>query len=166
VQRTDLASGLGDGIQIVKYTLTFADLTTAGLSQTISLPVNPTSTPFIAPATSAPPNYANFVIPQAGVVLYSKVQHTIPFAGGTIASMTCSVGKLGGTNTFVNGAAFNVFGAAADTTCQEAFGVASGQNTSWGVTVTFVSTVGNVNAATAGSVNIYIAYLDVTSDKA
>jgi hypothetical protein len=166
LQRTDIATGLGDGVQFVKYTITFADLTTAGLTQTISLPVNPTSTPFIPPATSAPPNVSNFVIPQAGVVLYSKVQHTIPFAGGTIASMTCSVGKLGGSNTFVNGTAFNVFGAAADTTLQEAQAISSGQNTAWGVTVTFVSTVGNVNAATAGSVNIYIAYLDVTSDKA
>jgi hypothetical protein len=147
---------------MVKYTITFSDLTTAGTAQTLYLSADPGGNAFQTPSTTAPPNAQNFAIPQAGVILYAKVHHTTAFSGGTIASMTVSVGKLGGSNTFVT-PAFNVFQAAGDTTLQETFAIPSGQISPWGITVTFTSTVGNVNAATAGSVDIYLAYINVTS---
>lgn len=160
--RTDIITGLGGAISTVKYTLTYSDLTTAGTSQTISLNANPGGNAVNTPATSTPINSANFQIPQTGKVLTCTIHHTTAFSGGAITAMTVSVGKVGGSNTFV-APAFNVFTGAADTNLQESFAVGSGQITAWGVTVTFTSTGGNVNAATAGSVDIYITYLNVSS---
>jgi hypothetical protein len=154
--REDLGTSLSTGDQYVKFTLTFSDLTTAGASQTITLQANPGGNAV---------NPADFQIPQGGVIKYARIHHTTAFTGGALNGMTASIGKKGASNTFVS-AAFNVFQTAADGNLEETWNVSSGQQSAWSVTVTFVGTGGNVNAATAGSVDFYIIYQNVTTPNA
>lgn len=166
MQRTDIAASLSNGDAFVKYTIAFGDLAAAAAGTgaiTFFLSTDPGGNAIQTASTTAPPNAVNFVVPQAGMIKYAKIHHTVAFAGGSLTAMTCSVGKLGGTATFV-APAFNVFQAVADTTLQETFNVASGQITAWGVTVTFTGDgVHNTNGVTAGSVDIYINYTNVSS---
>lgn len=166
MQRTDIAATLGTGNQYLKYTIGYTDLaaqTAATTPTTFYLATDPGGNSLQTPSTSSPPNAANFVIPQAGVIIYAKVHHTVSFSGGSLTAMTVSVGKVGGTATFVT-PAFNVFQGSSDNTLQEVFNVASGQISPWGLTVTFTGDgTHNLSGATAGSVDIYIMYMNVSS---
>lgn len=169
MQRQDLAASLGPNIAFLKYTITYNDLAAlaaATTPTTFYLATDPGGNPFQAPSTTAPPSASNFVIPQAGYINYVKIHPTISFTGGSTTACTVSVGKLGGSATFV-APAFNVFQAVADTTLQETFAVASGQLSAWGITVTFTGDgVRNLTAYTAGSVDIYISYTAVSTPNA
>lgn len=154
--RLDVGCGLGGGYALTKWTFTFQDLTAAATTQAINIQENPIpGAVTITPAT-------NFIIPQGGVILYSRIHHTVAFAGGALSSMTISIGKSGGSATFVE-PAFNVFQAVADNTLQEGGLIFNAQMSSWTPNVTFTSIGANVSAATAGSVDIYLAYIDVTT---
>ena len=124
--------------------------TTTGTTQVINLLADP---------GGPPANPANFTIPGYGVVLYTKMDVTTPFKGGALSAMTLSIGKSGGSATYLQGAA-DVWTAAI---IQEAGYVASAQDTAWTVNVSFAPTSAAVSAATAGQVDIYILFLDVTT---
>ena len=166
MQRQDIAASLGPSIAYLKYTITYNDLaaqTAATTPTTFYLATDPGGNPFLVPATSAPPLASNLVIPQAGYVNYCKIHHTVAFSGGSTTACTVAVGKLGGSASYI-APAFNVFQTVADTTLQETFAVPSGQLSAWGVTVTFTGDgTHNLTAYTAGSVDIYISYVNVST---
>jgi hypothetical protein len=116
----------------VKFTVGFAAFSTAGLANTITL----------------------FNLPAAGVVHAIRIKHSTLFGGGTIASYTVSVGISGNHTKYA--AAFDVHQAVADTAFQLSTTV--GQESSANIvaiTATATSTVGNLNAATGGSVDVW-----------
>jgi hypothetical protein len=116
-----------------KHTVTFSDLAAASTTNSITL--------FAANAKT--------VI--TGVI----IKHSASFTGGSLASYTVSVGQSGSNAQFAS--AFDVFQAASNTAFQSSdeqqiTDFASTIN----VTVTATSTGGNLNAATQGSVDIWV----------
>lgn len=153
--RNDVGLGLNGGLAYVKFTLTYSDLSTAGLSQSINLQQNPIPGGAVAITPAV-----NFQIPQGGVLLGVRIHHTTAFSGGAITAMTVSVGKSGSNAFFAS--AFDVFQAVGDTTLQETSLFKAGGINAVPVTATFTSIGANVNAATAGSVDIYLCLLNVS----
>ena len=136
VQSASATGGVVAGVQKVTGTFGFALLTTAGLTQSLSL---------------------GAVLPANARVITRELRLATAFSGGTIASMTASIGLAGG-NEIVNAA--NVFtGAPAaqkGTDGADPFKLyaAGGQ-----LQATFTSTVGNVNAATVGALVVDLTYI-------
>jgi len=116
-----------------KVTVGFASLTTAGLTQTINLVTTAARTKV------------------CGV----SIKTTTAFSGGLIASLTVGVGDAAGTGTDY-APAFTVFTTSSNTNYQDTIPATVASKTSAASTITalFTSTVGNLNAATAGSVDI------------
>jgi hypothetical protein len=117
----------------VKVTMGFADFSAAAL-------------------TSSPEVYS---LPAGGVIHAVKIKHSAAFTGGTIATYTISVGIVGTVAKY--SAAFNVFQAPGNTVQQLTSTVGTenhGAVTS--IKATAVSTVGNLDAATTGSVDIWL----------
>lgn len=116
----------------VKFTVPYTKFNAAALTQNITL----------------------FNLPRAGVIHAIRMKHSVAFGGGTIASYTISVGISGTVAKYA--AAFNVFQAVADTALQLSTTVGQESEANIvAITATATSTVGNLNAATAGSVDIY-----------
>ena len=116
-----------------KVTVGFASLTAAALTQTINLVTTAARTKV------------------CGV----SIKTTTAFSGGTIASLTVSVGDAAGTGLDY-APAFTVFSASSNTNYQDTIPATVASKTSAASTITalFTSTVGNLNDATAGSVDI------------
>ncbi len=115
----------------IKITKLFSDFSTAGLTNSINI----------------------FSLPAKGVIHAVFLNPTTLFSGGIIASYTISVG-ISGTPAKYNAAA-NVFtGAGLPTPTAGIF--VENMSGSTNIQATSISTVGNLNAATAGSVDIYI----------
>jgi hypothetical protein len=152
--RQGLATGLGSLVQFWSFQFTYADLTTAGLTQTLNL----------YNILSGPPYNTSIALAlkQGSVVLYIRVKHSVAFSGTGITAMKLRVGKSGGVTNFFT-PDFDVFQAVADGTLQETALVPMGQLSGVTPTVTFTSVGGNVNAATAGVVNIDVLLAEVTT---
>lgn len=117
----------------VKYTKTYSDLSTAGATNDIEL----------------------FSLAAKEVIHNVIIKHSTAFSGGLIATYTLSVGIIG--NLVKYAAAFNVFQAVSATTMQTS--VLAGMESSSGATsirLSAVSTVGLLNAATAGVVDVWV----------
>lgn len=155
--RTNLATQFGQVLQFASFQFGFADLTTAGLTQTITLQAQPTGNQGSIPST--PPS---FTLNQGSFIVYIRIKHSVAFSGGTISAMTVAVGKTGGATNFF-APAFNIFQAVADGTLQETPTPPMGQLSACTLTATFTAVGGNVNTATAGVVNIDIAYVPVST---
>lgn len=83
------------------------------------------------------------------------IKHNTAFSGGTIAAYTVEVGQSGDTDEYAVG--FDVFQATSNTLSQATQTLdVPNFSTTTDVVVTATSTGGNLNAATAGSVDIYI----------
>lgn len=137
----------GPGIVANRFVVTFSDLTTAGSAQTLNLPT-----------LGAGFGGSTPTVPVATMIMFVRIKHTTAFSGGGLSGMTVSVGSSAGSATTF-AAAFNVFQAVANTTFQAA--AASNLAATYAadtITVTFTATGGNVNAATAGSVNVDIFF--------
>jgi len=115
-----------------KYTIGFAALQTAGLTNTI--------------------NVAS--LPAKGVFHNAKIVVTAAFSGGSIATATASLGRAGNVAKYLlaadiaatgllDGAAFTV------PVCESVSGATT-------ITLTAVSTVANLSALTQGSMDVYI----------
>jgi len=155
MQRIDLATAYGNGVTFVKYVLTYVDLqaTSGSGAKTISLLESPPSPGAVTITPSA-----NLVIPKYGTVLYTMVNATTAFAGGSLSAMTTAVGYTGtvagliaAQNTFVN-TTYAVQRGLATEVSQANFTAAGGV----ALTATFTPTGDNNSAATAGQVDIYI----------
>lgn len=128
------SSGISTAVQNwQKVTVGFAQLTTAGLTQTINLITTSARTKV------------------CGV----SIKTTAAFSGGLIATLTVSVGDAAGTGTDY-APAFTIFSAPSATNYQDTIPATVASKTSAASTITalFTSTVGNLNTATAGSVDI------------
>jgi hypothetical protein len=108
--RQGLATGLGSLVQFWSYQFTYADLTTAGLTQTLNL----------YNILSGPPYNTSIALAlkQGSVILYIRVKHSVAFSGTGITAMKLRVGKSGGATNFFT-PDFDVFQAVADGTLQE-----------------------------------------------
>lgn len=158
--RTDIGLSLSGYLSYCKFTIGYQDLTSyAALSESIALVWNAIAS-----------NPANFSLPQAGVMMGVRVHHTIAFAGVGITDMTVSVGANGLSNTFFT-PAFDIFQAVSNTTLQETSMFKSGlqanpggtANVNQQISVTFTATGGNLSALTAGSVDIYFCWTNVST---
>lgn len=117
--------------QWVKVTKTFSDFSTAGLTNSITV----------------------YTLPIKGVIHSVMLSPTTSFSGGTIATYTISVG-VGGTlaKYCVATNAFTGF------TLPAISAIAGVESTSASTSIqaTAISTIGNLSAATQGSVDIYL----------
>lgn len=155
--RTNLVPQFGQVVQFMSYQFGSADLTAAATTQTITLLANPASN--VSGITGGSPN---LTLNQGSLILYIRIKHSVAFAGTSWTACTVSVGKSGGaTNYFAP--AFNIFQAVADGTLQETVMPPMGQLSACTLTVTFTSTGGNLNVCTAGTVNIDILALPVST---
>lgn len=109
----------------------------------------------IGAATSG--NVPLFTLPQAGLILYCKVIATVQFAG-VGGTFKVSVGTTGTATLITAASADLVATAIAVTTFTEGPSAAKclGSNAAVGLVVNAVSTVGNINTLTAGSVDVYV----------
>lgn len=120
-----------------KINLTFADLTTAGLSQAINLL----------------PVLSGWLILRAAYRLRTN------FSGGAATSLTASLGDAGSATRFL--AAQSIWGAATPI-------AAAGSNTFFAYTgaenfrITFTSVGANLNTITAGSIDVYVAAVELS----
>ncbi len=157
MERLDIGLGMGGAIGYVRFGFVSTDFTTAGLTQTITLLENPPSP--TAPTVSAA---GAFQIPQGGAVIGVKIRPEIQIVATSMTSLTCSVGVLGGTGTEF-AAPFQVFTAPGASVLQEGVMFKSTSTGAVTVTVTFTSVGANLNAITAGKVDVYICYLNVST---
>lgn len=152
--RTDFGMAMGGNVAYCKFTIGFQDLTSfAALAQQIALVWNTLSA-----------NPAQFTIPQGGVMLGVRIHPTVPFAGTGVTGMTLSVGTAASGTFFAP--AFNVFQAASNTTLQETSLFASGSAVAVPVFATFTATGANLALLTAGSVDVYLYWLNVSTPNA
>lgn len=133
-----IASNLGGFLEYRKFTITYADLTTAGTTQTIAL----------------------FTLGAGSKILGVYQKHSEAFAGGSLSSMTVSVGSALSATQFT--ATFDVYQAVANTTVQETAMFKSGTAVAQAVNSYWTGSH-NVNTATAGSVDICVLILNVTT---
>ncbi len=154
MQRTDIAVGMAGNVSYVKFTIGYTDLNaTAALTLALSLQAQP---PNATPV---------FQIPQGGVMLGAMVHHTVAFAGTAITAVSVSLGVLGGSATFFT-PAFDILQAVANNTLQQTSMFKSGTVAAATVQANFTAVGANLTALTAGSVDIFILYLNVTTPTA
>lgn len=115
----------------IKITKTYTDFSTAGLTNEISI----------------------YTLPAKGIIHACQIFPSTVFSGGTIASYTISVGISGNATKY--GVAANVFTGATLSTINALIGIESMSGTT-SIKATAISTVGLLNAASAGSVDIYL----------
>jgi len=138
-QISGIASNLGGSLEYRRFQITYSDLTTADTTHTQAL----------------------MTLPAGGAqILGVFVKHSTAFSGGSLSSMTVSVGKSGSVTFFTS--TFDIYQAVADTTVQETSLFKKGQLTALPVIATFTGSH-NVNTATAGVVDIYILYVNQTT---
>lgn len=142
MQRTGIALDFGSGPRYEKFTIGYAELSAAALTKDITL----------------------FTLPRAGKILGVFVKHSVAFGGGSISAVSVSVGKSGSTTFFTS--AFDILQAVADTTVQETALFKGGQLTALPIVARFTSVTANLSALTAGSVDIYVLYLPVSTPSA
>lgn len=146
--RSNLNPQFGQVVAFPSFQVTFADLTAAATTQTLTFPEQSSGT---------------WQLSQGSFILYVRIKHSVAFSGGGITAMTVQVGKSGGANNFF-APAFDVFQAVADGTLYEGL-VTGGMGQLSAVTpnCTFTSVGANVSAATAGTVNIDICAVSLST---
>lgn len=124
---------LPDEVMVTKFTFSYTDLAAAAASNQITLATLP-----------------------AGTVLHGVVlQHTASFTGGAIATYTVSVGLAASPAKYAT--AFDVFQAPGATVGQASFGgYVENFAATTDVKLSAVATGGLLNAATAGSLTVWL----------
>lgn len=115
----------------IKITKTYSDFSTAGLTNSITI----------------------YTLPAGGVIHAVQMNASTKFSGGLIATYTISVGKAGTNAKYA--IATNVFTGATLPVISVLPAVESIGSTT-AITATAISTIGNLNTATAGSVDIWL----------
>ncbi len=124
---------LDESLRWRKYTKTYADLSTAGLTNDIEI----------------------LSLPAKGIIHGVQIIPTTAFSGGTIATYTLSVGIAGNLVKYCT--AINGFTGFALSQPQMLAGIEStGSATS--IRLAAISTIGLLNAASAGSVDVHILW--------
>lgn len=121
----------------------------------------------IGDATSG--NVTLFTLPQAGFIVYVRVKHTAQFVG-VGGTFKVSVGTSGSATLFTAQTGDLVATAVAATTYTENAGSSvphsAGTHAAVAIVANCVSSSGNLSGLTAGSVDIYVAYANVTTPSA
>lgn len=126
-------TGATGGLGWTKYTVTFTQLSAAGLTNNIEL----------------------FQLAAKEMVHSVVVKASVAFAGGLIATYTVSVGPAG--NLVKYAVAFNVFQApAANLSSVNILPGVEDFSSATSIRISAISTVGNLNAATGGSVDVWV----------
>lgn len=100
-------------------------------------------------------NIELYELPAAGLVEAVAIVHSTPFTGGSISAYTLSVGITGTLNKYAS--AFDVFQAAGSTVFQVSTTVGmESTSAATSIKVAATSTGDDLDAATAGSADIYI----------
>lgn len=116
-----------------KYTLDFAALAAAAADKAVII----------------------YALPPGGVVHDAKLKHSAAFSGGAINAYTVEVGLVGSTEKYV--APLNVFQAPGDTVLGSGKGrFIENHGAATDIIVTAKSAGANLDAATAGSVDIWL----------
>lgn len=116
-----------------KYTVAYTALSTAATTNNITL----------------------FTLPAGGIIHGVKIKHSTSFTGGAISAYTLSVGITGTLAKYAT--AYDVFQATASNTFQLSNILGSEDHTSTtAIKVAATSTGANLNAATAGSADIWV----------
>jgi hypothetical protein len=116
-----------------KYTVGFAALAAAALTNSITL----------------------FNLQAGGVIQGVKIKHSTAFSGGAISAYTVEVGVAGDTARYA--APFDVFQAVSPTTYETTGGLGGESHTgATAILITATSVGANLNAAAAGSVDIWV----------
>ncbi len=128
----------GPGAVVERFNISFKDLTAGALTQAFNLKP----------------------LPKGSLILGIRLRLREAFAGGTIATATLSIGTTGTTAVAIL-AAKNIFTGVAADTCytSSTTGLLQGTYAADTLTATVTTTVGNVNAATAGSVDVDVVYI-------
>jgi hypothetical protein len=120
----------------IKITKTFSDFSTAGLSSTVTI----------------------YTLPAKCVILSVMMKHNTAFAGGSIATYTVSVGRTGVLQDFITNS--NVKQAPSSTLSFKPLTAMIPTvydfSATTDVVASAISTIGNLNTATAGSLDIYL----------
>jgi hypothetical protein len=125
--------GGGNGPTWTKYTVAYTTLAAAAL----------TNSPVL------------FALPAKGVISKVAIKHTAAFAGGAISDYTVSVGITGNLTKYAS--AFDVFQPVASNTAQiSSGGFIEDFTSTTNVLITATSVGANLDAATAGSVDVYV----------
>lgn len=111
-------------------------------------------------------NSGKVTIPAGGAVAGCRAHLVTSFTGGSLSAVTAAIGKSGSTTTYLLGAS-DVFTAGGDTVWYgETPLLKSGQQTAWNVSATFTPTGDTLSAATAGEVDIYLYFYNVSDPTA
>jgi hypothetical protein len=150
MQRTDIGLAMGGNVAFCIFTIGYQDLLAIAATSSGQLPLVYNQ------------GALAFNIPAGGLMLGVRIHHTVSFAGGgPLTAMTVAVGNAGTANFFAP--AFDIFQAAANNTLQETALFKAGTVAAVPVTVTFTATGGNLSQLTAGSVDIWLYWLNVSS---
>jgi hypothetical protein len=146
---TNLATRLGSGFKLTRYTVTYADLQGIGTG-------------------ASPQTLALFTLPIQDMIIGVRVVNVKNFTSsgaiGALTSLTVSLGKTGSV-TYIT-AAYNIFAASSDTTVQETSLFIHGQLSALPVLLNFVyggggDTLANANA---GQFDVDVATWGLTTD--
>jgi len=140
--KTEIPIKYGSGVKFTRYRVDWTDVKAIGA------------------ATSG--NVALFTLPAYSIPLAIIVKHTAVFAGVT-GTFKVSVGTSGTATQFTNATADLVATAVADATFQRTNDPSAGTVAETAVVLNCVSTVGNMSALTAGSVDIYVLTAEPTT---
>lgn len=132
------ALALGSGLTERKFTIGFADTTTANSTHTQTL----------------------FTLGARDKILGVEIKHSTGFSGGSLTTCTVSVGVSGAVATFAS--AFDIFSTAAATNLQETAQFKSGSRAAQSVIATFVGSH-IMSGATAGAVEIALLIADTST---
>jgi len=146
MQVTDLALNAGSGVTMRQWTITYADLQAISGSgaQSIALLLS---------------NGKQFSLPQAGTILFSRINVTTAFAGGALSALTMSVGTSGATTGVQS--ARSIFA----TGCFDVHGLNSEFNSdaAQALQVTLTPSSDVLANCTAGSLTLTLAILNVST---
>ncbi len=144
------------GSRIIKVILTWKDLTAAALTQVINV--------FPDPAGQA----SQTLMPVGTSVIFTSMRMKTPFTGGAISAMALDVGDLASAGRYIANGNTDLFTAEATNTKSQVVSntgfaytgsVFAANNTV--LTAKFTSVGGNVNAATAGRVELLFELMEL-----
>ena len=149
-----------------KVTLTYADLTAAAGSQTFTIFPDGSADGYYSNG-SAIKNATLNQLPAGFTVEKVQLRLATPFTGGAISAATLTVGDKATANRYLASSATDLFTAAGTNTKDNvasattyAFSSADVTNTNAQITATIATTGANVNAATAGALDILLGLMD------
>lgn len=161
MNRSDLGLQAGGKISFTQFIISFKDLQAISGSgaQNIQL-TDADNSNFVFTIPSAGGVAVVGSTPGGGKIVGVEVKEQQTFTG-TFTALTIALGRVGNPTLFT--AAFPLMQVVADTTMQETALFKAGGRAQFAPIVTFVPTGGTLASATAGSVTITIAYLNVST---